>query len=144
MARPKKCRRICGMPQWEEFLPASGGDGQVVMTVDEFESIRLIDWEGMTQEQCASQMMVARATAASIYESARRKLADVLVHGRMLTITGGEVTVCQDSQICCGRCGQENCRRCGRPCGHRCQRSSVEEEQFKGNEEIDNETCSNL
>lgn len=119
MARPKKCRRICSMPRCGDFVPASGGDGQVVMTVDEFESIRLIDWEGMTQEQCAAQMMVARATAASIYESARRKLADALVNGRILTISGGEVAVCEDSERCCGRCGQGNCNQCGHPCGHR-------------------------
>ena len=129
------------MPRWGDFVPASGGEGQVIMTVDEFECIRLIDWAGMTQEQCAAQMMVARATAASIYESARRKLADALVNGRTLTITGGEVAVCQDSGSCCGRCGEGGCARCGRPCGHR-RRSEGESKQKS--EEKEHEDRSNL
>ena len=142
MARPKKCRRICGMPRCGDFIPSAGADGQVLMTVDEFECIRLIDWEGMTQEQCAAQMMVARATAAAIYESARKKLADALVNSRTLTITGGEVAVCQDRESCCGRCGRGECNGCMRTCTHR-NPSSLEENK-KEIEEINNENCSNV
>ena len=39
-------------------------------------SIRLIDWVGLTQEQCAAQINVARTTVTGIYDSARHKLAD--------------------------------------------------------------------
>ena len=116
MARPKKCRRICAMPRWGDFVPASGGEGQVIMTVDEFECIRLIDWAGMTQEQCAAQMMVGRATVTAIYDAARRKVAQALVHGRELVIRGGDFAVCEHGGRCCGRCGQGE-RPCCRDCG---------------------------
>ena len=47
----------------------------VQMTVDEYECIRLVDFEGMTQAECAAQMQVARTTVQMIYEAARYKSA---------------------------------------------------------------------
>ena len=88
------------------------------MELDEYECIRLIDLEGLTQEQCAAQMLVTRTTVTAIYESARKKLADALVNGKRLTISGGEVTVCEHGTQCCGRCGAEKCGSCGRQCKH--------------------------
>ncbi|MEG1997858.1 MAG: DUF134 domain-containing protein, partial [Clostridiales bacterium] len=61
MSRPCKRRRICAMPGCERFGPINRADAErqiIIMTVDEFESIRLIDLAGMTQEQCAEQMNV--------------------------------------------------------------------------------------
>ena len=59
------------------------------MTVDEFETLRLLDNEGLTQEQCAARMNVSRTTVTAIYDSARKKIGDVLVNGKRLLITGG-------------------------------------------------------
>ena len=73
MARPKKCRRVCMVPKVQRFLPENGEQEQITLTVDELECIRLLDLEGLTQEQCAAQMMVARATVTAIYDAARRK-----------------------------------------------------------------------
>ena len=61
---------------------------QVKMTVDEYETLRLIDLEGLTQEECARQMNVARTTVQGIYMEARKKMAESLVNGRELLIEG--------------------------------------------------------
>lgn len=117
MPRPCKRRRICAEPRCGLFAPAGGNDRpRITMTVDEFESIRLIDLEGMTQEECAAQMDVARTTAQAIYASARAKIAECLVHEKALVIEGGHYVVC-DRQA----------GGCGRPCGHRCHRENQEE-----------------
>lgn len=73
------------------------------MTVDEYETIRLIDNEGYTQEECAQQMNVARTTVTGIYAQARRKLARALVEGLRLVISGGEYRLCGDQGGVCGR-----------------------------------------
>lgn len=66
---------------------------EVLMTLDEFEAIRLADLDGLYQEQAASKMNVSRATFSRIVDSARRKVADALVHGKALRIEGGVVEV---------------------------------------------------
>ena len=64
MARPKKCRRVCDYPQTLTFLPEGHKNREqaVILTVDEYETIRLIDKEGLSQEQCGDFMQVARTT----------------------------------------------------------------------------------
>ena len=98
MARPRKLRRVCAMPHTCEFRPCGRQAGTVELTVDEYETIRLIDLLGLTQEACARQMDVARTTVQAIYDSARRKLADVLVNGKALTIQGGSYHICGHGQ----------------------------------------------
>ena len=106
------------MPPAREFAPAGVPAGEVQLTLDEVECLRLLDVEGLTQEQCAVQMEVARATAALICASARAKVADALVHGKTIRIQGGEVSLCRHMGRCCGRCGGGECARCReRPCG---------------------------
>ena len=91
MPRPCKQRRVCGHPPCGRFGPAGQDAGpEVVMGVDEFEAIRLIDLEGLTQEECAAQMNVARTTVQAIYAQARVKLARCLVGGCALSIRGGD------------------------------------------------------
>jgi len=118
MARPKKCRRVCRIPRVRSFVPDVDAQEQVTLTLDEAECIRLLDWEDMTQEQCAAQMLVTRTTVTAIYDSARRKLADALVNGKRLQISGGEVRLCEHEAHCCGRCGAEECGRCSKQCKH--------------------------
>lgn len=107
MPRPTKCRRVCHYPRQVEFRPA--GDGKdlppVQLTLDEYETIRLIDGEGLSQEQCSASMQIARTTVQKIYESARRKLADMLVNGRGLRIGGGEFRLCDGQDAGCGCSG---------------------------------------
>ena len=90
MPRKPRCRWIGGYPDHWEFSPEEVSDSEpVIMSLDEFETIRLLDREGMTQEQCAERMGVARTTVTAIYESARRKIAEALVDGKRLLIRGG-------------------------------------------------------
>ena len=81
MARPPRCRRIGGYPDHWSFSPEEDGRPaeEEILLLDEFEAIRLIDREGLTQEQAAERMGVARTTVTAIYDSARRKLARVIV-----------------------------------------------------------------
>lgn len=119
MPRPRKCRRVCCLPRNSRFGPldARGEEGAAVhMTVDEYEAIRLIDLEGLTQEECAAQMNVARTTVQGIYDSARGKLAQSLVNGKTLLIAGGEYRLCDETDFGCnGPCrARRGCGRCGR------------------------------
>ncbi|MCC8078720.1 MAG: DUF134 domain-containing protein [Oscillospiraceae bacterium] len=107
MGRPTKCRTICRFPQTLEFAPADSGRGlePVIMTVDEYETIRLIDKEGLSQEECSQRMQIARTTAQKIYDCARKKLATVLVEGLPLRIEGGEYRLCGGGNRFCGMRG---------------------------------------
>lgn len=104
MPRPPKSRRVCRFPQTIAFAPVedSAGKEPVILTVDEYETIRLIDQEGLSQEQCCERMQVARTTVQKVYESARKKLADVLVNGRPLHIQGGSYRLCSGGDAACG------------------------------------------
>ena len=125
MPRPKKWRKVCCMPRSTAFAPV-GMSFQpaeaVVMAVDEYETIRLIDHEGFTQEECAGYMKIARTTVQQIYNDARKKLSVSLVEGRPLMINGGEYRLCDGNEPYCG-CG--GCRR------HRCGRAEKEEGENK-------------
>ena len=83
MPRPVKCRKVCHFPNVLEFLPADDTEKKtpIVLTVDEYETIRLLDKKGYSQEQCAASMQVARTTVQRIYEIARKKIADALIDG---------------------------------------------------------------
>lgn len=95
MPRPPRCRRICNAPRVERFGPCDAAESDpILLTLDEYEVIRLVDLEQQTHEQCAAQMDISRSTVQEIYESARRKLAACLVYGKPLHITGGNVRIC--------------------------------------------------
>ena len=106
MPRPPRCRRICGAPQVDTFCPNGCEDTEpILLTLDEYEVIRLVDLEQQTHEQCAAQMDISRSTVQEIYESARRKIAACLVHGKPLHITGGNYRICGGQEAAhCGRC----------------------------------------
>ena len=112
MPRPQRCRRVCREPEFACFLPegAAGGE-QSFLSVDEFEVLRLVDYEKMTHEQCAQLMDISRTTVTEICENARRKVMDALLHGKKLLISGGNYRLCQGEAagMDCG-CGNSECR----------------------------------
>lgn len=112
MPRPRKRRNVCCLPENNLFGPLNAqkpAGGMIIMTVDEYETIRLIDLEAMTQEECAERMNVARTTVQRIYNDARRKVAESLVDGNILKIEGGDIKLCDGSVQLrgCGRCRRQ-------------------------------------
>ena len=94
MARPVKVRRISALPEsYRQEGPA------VRLGLDEFECIRLIDHCGLSQAECGERMQVARTTVALIYEHARRKIAESIVFGRELEISGGNYRLCEPGEM---------------------------------------------
>ena len=109
MPRPRKWRRVCLLPDTNLFGPlnaTAGTDSVIVMTIEEYETIRLIDLERLMQEECAVRMNVARTTVQKIYNDARQKVAEALVHGKVLKIEGGDYRLCDEMEAVhqCGRC----------------------------------------
>lgn len=110
MPRPRKYRKVCCLPKVNEFGPLNVKEqnNYVTMTVEEYETIRLMDLENLSQEETAERMGVARSTIQRIYEEARRKIADFIVNGKTLKIEGGDYRVC-DFNVDNNRCAL--CRR---------------------------------
>jgi len=115
MPRPRKFRTVCCLPESTTFGPTTINNGNnqdaVTMSVEEYETIRLIDFEGMMQEQCAERMDVARTTVQRIYNDARKKLAACLVCGKTLRIEGGDFKLCDENLR---ECSHGRCRKHGR------------------------------
>ncbi|MFA9373062.1 MAG: DUF134 domain-containing protein [Poseidonibacter sp.] len=109
--RPRKWRKVCGLPNSNRYGPLDSpaqGEHFVVMTIDEYETIRLIDLEGLSQEECSNQMNVARTTVQGIYSEARKKIAESLVNGKVLRIEGGDYKLCDGEEECLN---SEGCHR---------------------------------
>ena len=101
MARPVKNRIIQSIPTSEGFVPV-GYDNhkeydRVIMTVDEYETIRLIDYGGENHETCAESMGISRSTVTNIYDSARKKISDALINEKILLIEGGNYDISNEN-----------------------------------------------
>lgn len=146
MARIKSLRIMRELPSVKGFRPLwmrTNYRSAVVMPLEEYEAIRLVDYEKMTHEQASQSMGVSRPTLTRIYEQARIKLSTALVEGRTFLIEGGEVKIagrhyyCEECQhkfvspskasepkdcpnckspriVCLSECFIEGCRRCSR------------------------------
>jgi len=92
MPRPRLCRRVEVQPDITYFKPA--GIRMIdleesVITVDEFEAVRLKDLLGLEQEECARKMNISQPTFHRLILSARKKIADAIVNGKAIKIEGG-------------------------------------------------------
>ena len=94
MSRPKQCRKIVSPPLMIGFKPYGVPRSmieEVTLQYDEYEVIRLLDYEGLLQEHAAERMNISRPTLTRIYENARKTIAKAFVEGKMRVIEGGNV-----------------------------------------------------
>ncbi len=121
MPRPQKNRLIKEPPVFTQFkavgIPGRVMD-KVVLSLDEYEALRLSDFEGMSQEEAADEMEISRPTFTRLIETARKKICEMLVNGKMLVIDGGNIHFRQNL-IKCRNCGhmfniniEDDIRRC--------------------------------
>jgi len=109
MVRPTKWRKIENIPTIPYFVPTDQDVAEIpenILKLEELEAIRLKDLEGLEQGECAEKMEVSRPTFQRILLSAREKIADSLVNGKIIHIEGGNFT----RNICpvrCLDCGNE-------------------------------------
>jgi predicted DNA-binding protein (UPF0251 family) len=131
MARPKRLRRLTFAPPVHSFFPAGreshpNRKEMVIITMDEFEALRLADLECLSQEEAAKKMSISRATFGRIIESGRSKVARALVQGCCIEISGGAYMFGRGRYLQCPRCrcrqsrdaGERKhveCRRCCQP-----------------------------
>ena len=98
MPRPSKPRKVKALPKNAGFCPKGQPECShpIILNVEEYETIRLIDYVGLTQEECALSMGVGRATVQSLYVEARKKLARFVVEASGLLIEGGNYEICSE------------------------------------------------
>ncbi len=123
MPRKKRNRRI-QVPPVIKGMSVYGVRGrksnEVILRLEEYEAIRLLDYQNLTQEQAAVHMDVSRPTLTRIYEEARNKVATAFVEGRDIIFRGGDIYF-DDSWYKCKSCqasfnnyeeGKTNCPVC--------------------------------
>lgn len=92
MPRPRICRRIRGMPRRAFFKPAGvrlRELDQVILTLDEYEAIRFIDFEEVEQKKACQKMGISQPTLSRLLKSARKKLSQAIIKGKAIKIEGG-------------------------------------------------------
>ncbi len=109
MPRPNKPKRVRSLPICERFMPEKGSctGHEILMSVEEFETLRLIDYQGLTQEECARKMGVGRATVQAMYTEARKKTARFLAEAATLRIHGGNYCLGEQEEMDIGGRGAD-------------------------------------
>jgi predicted DNA-binding protein (UPF0251 family) len=136
MPRPRRFRRVRFKPSVDYFKPAGVrliDLKETILTVDEFESIRLKDLEELDQKEAAKKMGISQPTFHRLVLEARKKIAGALVNGESIKIEGGNYRMMQNvgqgrgmgrgrgfggpAMSCqCPKCGHEEQKQRGIPC----------------------------
>jgi len=123
MPRPRRFRRVWQKPGVTYFKPA--GIRMIdlkdsILTVDEFEAVRLKDLEGMDQEKAAKKMNISQPTFHRLVLSARKKIADAIVNGKAIKIKGGNYMLGRGRMggKSLGPAGECVCPKCGNRAPH--------------------------
>ena len=107
LPRTTKCRRVCIAPDNRVFTPKRPCGKPVTLRLEELESLRLCDLEGLEQDSAAQRMEVSRGTFQRILYRARQKVAGALCEGCPIVIEGGKYQLASSGQGCphsCSRC----------------------------------------
>ncbi len=107
MSRPKSDRIVLEPPLFSDFKPIGvrGQDlDQILLTLDEFEAFRLADDIGLSHAEAADEMEISRSTFTRLIEKARKKIAEFIIQGKLLTIEGGSIHF-RNNIIRCQSCG---------------------------------------
>jgi len=99
MPRPQKSRKVCNPPKMKGFKPYGiplCKTASVILKFEEYESIRLVNYEMLSQEKAAEQMNVSRPTLTRIYNKALKIIAKAFVEGKAIDIEGGNYQFEQD------------------------------------------------
>ncbi len=106
MARPKRIRKMTNPPHFKGFRPIGLPEeiNLVVLNYEEYEAIRLSDFELYGQLEASQIMEVSRPTYTRIYESARRKVAEAFVLGKSILFEGGKVFFDTEWYLCNSCC----------------------------------------
>lgn len=103
MPRPRKCRKVGFIPHNSCFYPQVHSEDEVILTLEEFEAIRLADLLELEQDGAAESMDISRGTFQRVVHAARHKIADALVHGKTIRIEGGHYKLARGGGCCCKR-----------------------------------------
>jgi predicted DNA-binding protein (UPF0251 family) len=91
MPRPKKTRFVSAYPTVAAFIPQGvNATGEVQLSIEELEALRLSDFEHLDQETAANMMAVSRHTYGRILSNARGIVAEALVTAKALRVEGGD------------------------------------------------------
>ncbi|MDF2614750.1 MAG: putative DNA-binding protein [Clostridia bacterium] len=103
------------IPDNSSFHPQIHNEDEVVLSIEELEAIRLSDYLEMEQDRAAESMHISRGTFQRIINTARKKTADALVHGKTIRIDGGNYEL-SPGKACCrrhhGNCKRIHCEKC--------------------------------
>ena len=146
MVRPRRTRRIFFQPDVTYFKPAGVPMihlKETILSFDELEAIRLMDSEGMEQNNAGKKMKISQSTLSRLLRNGRKKLADAIINGQAIKIQGGNFKMVQPTGrglgmgkgrgfggggrmggfvagpggICkCTKCGYEEAQIRGQPC----------------------------
>ncbi len=122
MPNKKRQRKVSIPPPMEGFRPFGVPTKEldpVVLLIEEYEAIRLTDYENLTQEEAAEKMNISRPTFTRLYDKARKNIAKAMVEGKAILIQGGSF-VTDDYWYKCRDCNEvmiamkpiERCRKC--------------------------------
>lgn len=125
MTRPRKERKVKLPPLFQSFKPTGLRKlelGEIILTLAEFEAIRLADYEGLEHQEASEYMEISRSTFSRLVEKARGKVATMLTEGKVLNIEGGNIHF-NENLVKCKDCGAifrikitdriRSCRNCG-------------------------------